>query len=138
MVINNQVNLVQQQPAASSDAVIVQQAPSVARPTMNGRNAGSSNTEGNVGKPCVVCGSLNEDMPARPAKSLYCLDHSRALDSLTTECQATDMKNNTEFMNAVKTMRGGGKSGPPSKFSLSRLIMEYQTHNPSEARRRNA
>ena len=48
------------------------------------------------------------------------------------------MKNNTEFMNAVKTMRGGGKSGPPSKFSLSRLIMEYQTHNPSEARRREA
>ena len=77
MVMNNQVNLVQQQPAASSDAVIVQQAPSVARPTMNGRSAGSSNTEGNVGKPCVVCGSLNEDMPA---KSLYCLDHSRALD----------------------------------------------------------
>ena len=140
--MDNQADLAPQQPTASTDAVIAQQAPSVARPTMNGQNAGTSSTAGNVSKihgPCIVCGALKEDSEDMPAKSLYCPEHKRAVDSLTRACEATDKKNeNMEFMRALKAVRGGCKSGPPSKFSLSELIMEYQAYNPSESHRRKA
>ena len=68
-----------------------------------------------------------------PPNSLYCWDHKRAVDSLTSQRKATDKKNkNTECMDALNSIREEGKSGPPSKFSET--IIEFEASAPSLGR----
>ena len=103
---------------------------SVAR--RRGRHAANSSNSG-VGKfygACIVCGLLKQEMPPN---SLYCWDHKRAVDSLTTQCKATDKKNkNTECMDALNKIREEGKLGPPSTFSDA--IIEFEASAPSQGR----